>query len=62
MTPTISLTHAQALVLFALVISATFAMLSRQGFKARAVYALRAFLTFLLVAVGLAWLMLLLQR
>ena len=51
------LTHFQALVFFALVVSATFAFLSKRGLSERAKYLLWAFLAFLLVAVGIGWLM-----
>jgi len=51
------LTHFQALVFFALVVSATFAFLSKRGMAARGRYFLWAFLAFLLVAVGIGWLM-----
>jgi hypothetical protein len=51
------LNHFQALSFFALVVSLTFAYLSKRGLKARAQYALWAFLAFLLVAIGIGWLM-----
>jgi cytochrome bd-type quinol oxidase subunit 2 len=52
-----SLTHFQALLLFALVVSLTFAFLSKQGVAERAKYLVWAFLAFLLVAIGIGWLM-----
>ena len=52
-----SLTHFGALVFFALVVSITFAFLSKRGAAERAKYTLWAFLAFLLVAIGVGWLM-----
>jgi hypothetical protein len=52
-----SLTHFQALVFFALIVSVTFGFLSKQGALERAKYILWAFLAFLLVAAGIGWLM-----
>jgi cytochrome bd-type quinol oxidase subunit 2 len=51
------LTHFQALTFFALVVSAVFAFLSKRGARERAKYFAWAFLLFLLVAVGIGWLM-----
>lgn len=51
------LTHFQALLLFALVISVAFAFLSKQSPRDRLKYAIGSFLAFLLVALGIAWLM-----
>jgi hypothetical protein len=51
------LTHFGALVFFALVVSLTFAFLSKSGAIERAKYTLWAFLAFLLVAIGIGWLM-----
>jgi cytochrome bd-type quinol oxidase subunit 2 len=51
------LTHFQALALFALVVSATFAFLSKRGTTERAKYFAWAFLAFLLVAIGIGWVM-----
>jgi cytochrome bd-type quinol oxidase subunit 2 len=51
------LTHFQALAFFALVVSVTFAFLSKRGTPERVKYFLWAFLAFLLVAVGIGWLM-----
>jgi hypothetical protein len=51
------LTHFGALVFFALVVSITFAFLSKRDVMERLKYTLWAFLAFLLVAVGIGWLM-----
>jgi cytochrome bd-type quinol oxidase subunit 2 len=51
------LTHFQALAFFALVVSVTFTFLSKRGMPERVKYFLWAFLAFLLVAVGIGWLM-----
>ncbi len=51
------LTHFGALVFFALTVSVTFAFLSKRGTVERLQYALWALLAFLLVAVGIGWLM-----
>jgi hypothetical protein len=53
-----TLNHFQALAFFALTVSVTFAFLSKQGALDRAKYVAWAFLAFLLVAVGIGWLML----
>jgi len=42
---------------FALVVSLTFAFLSKYGIAERLKYAAWAFLAFLLVAIGIGWLM-----
>ena len=52
-----SLTHFAALVFFALLVSVTFAFLSKRGIAERLKYTLWAFLAFLLVAIGIGWLM-----
>ena len=52
-----NLNHFQALTLFALVVSLTFAFLSKRTVSERAKYTLWAFLAFLIVAVGIGWLM-----
>jgi hypothetical protein len=52
-----SLTHFGAMVFFALVVSVTFAFLSRRGLAERMKYTVWAFLAFLLVAIGIGWLM-----
>ena len=51
------LTHFKALLFFALVVSVTFAFLSKRGASERVEYVLWAFLAFLLVAIGIGWLM-----
>ena len=51
------LTHFQALAFFALVVSATFAFLSKRGAMERAKYFAWALLAFLLVAIGIGWVM-----
>jgi len=51
------LTHFQALMFFALTVSVTFAFLSKRGAIERVKYIAWAFLAFLLVAVGIGWLM-----
>jgi hypothetical protein len=52
-----SLTHFGALLFFALVVSLTFAFLTKRGAPERMKYALWSFLAFLLVAIGIGWLM-----
>ena len=52
-----SLTHFGALLFFAVVVSITFAFLSKRSTVERLQYTLWAFLAFLLVAVGIGWLM-----
>jgi len=52
-----NLTHFGALLFFALVVSLTFAFLSKRGVADRVKYTLWAFLAFLLVAIGIGWLM-----
>jgi hypothetical protein len=42
---------------FAVVVSITFAFLSKRGLTERVKYSLWAFLAFLLVAIGIGWLM-----
>jgi hypothetical protein len=51
------LTHFQTLMLFALAVSLAFAFLSKQSTGERIRYAIWAFLGFLVVAVGIGWLM-----
>jgi hypothetical protein len=51
------LTHFQALGFFALVVSITFAFLSKREPIERAKYFAWAFLWFLLVGIGIGWLM-----
>jgi len=50
-------THFGALLFFAAVVSVAFAFLSKRGLADRAKYAFWAFLAFLLVAIGIGWLM-----
>jgi hypothetical protein len=52
-----SLTHFQAMVFFALTVSVTFAFLSKQSTAERVKYFLWAFVAFLMVAIGIGWLM-----
>jgi hypothetical protein len=51
------LNHFQTMLFFALVVSVIFAFLSKNSTTERAVYALWAFLAFLVVAIGIGWLM-----
>jgi len=51
------LNHFQAMVIFALAISLAFAFLSKNRIDERVRYALWAFLAFLVVAIGIGWLM-----
>jgi len=50
-------THFEALVFFAAVVSITFAFLSKRTNMERLKYTFLAFLAFLLVAIGIGWLM-----
>lgn len=52
-----SLTHFGAMVFFALVVSITFAFLSKRTTGERLQYSLWAFLAFLVIAIGIGWLM-----
>jgi hypothetical protein len=52
-----SLTHFGALLFFAVVVSVSFAFLSKRSIAERLKYSLWAFLAFVLVAVGIGWLM-----
>ena len=52
-----TLAHFQAMVLFALAVSLVFAFLSKPTMSERVRYALWSFLAFLVVAVGIGWLM-----
>jgi cytochrome bd-type quinol oxidase subunit 2 len=52
-----NLTHFEALAFFAIVVSVTFAFLSKSGTSERVKYFVWAFLAFLLVAIGIGWLM-----
>jgi multidrug transporter EmrE-like cation transporter len=49
--------HFQALLLFAVAVSAAFALLSKQTRSEQIRYAVWAFLGFLVVAIGVGWLM-----
>ena len=51
------LNHFQAMLIFALAISLAFAFLSKNRTDERVRYALWAFLAFLVVAIGIGWLM-----
>ena len=52
-----NLTHFQAMLLFALIISVAFAVLTKRRLGDRAKYVLWAFLAFVLIAVSIGWLM-----
>jgi cytochrome bd-type quinol oxidase subunit 2 len=51
------LSHFQAMVIFALLVSVAFAFLSRRGSYQRARYILWSFILFLLIGVGIGWAM-----
>ena len=51
------LNHFQTMVIFALTVSLAFAFLSKSSMSERARYAVWAFLAFLVVALGIGWLM-----
>jgi len=51
------LNHFQAMLIFALAISLAFAFLSKNSMSERLRYAVWAFLAFLVVAIGIGWLM-----
>jgi cytochrome bd-type quinol oxidase subunit 2 len=51
------LSHFQAMVIFALVISIAFGFLSRRGPYKRGRYILWSFILFLLIGVGIGWAM-----
>ena len=51
------LNHFQAMVIFALTVSVAFAFLSKNKMSERIRYAIWAFLAFLVVAIGIGWLM-----
>jgi TctA family transporter len=55
--PEFKLSHLQAMVLFALVVSVAFGFLSRRTAYLRARYIVWALLVFLLAGVGIGWLM-----
>ncbi len=52
-----NLTHFGALLFFALLVSLTFAFLTKRDLVERAKYTAWAFLAFLLIAIGIGWLM-----
>ena len=51
------LNHFQTMLLFALAVSLAFALLSKNTMSERVRYTVWAFLAFLVVAVGIGWLM-----
>ena len=51
------LSHFPAMLLFALVISVSFAFLSKHSARERLIYAALSFLAFLVVALAIAWIM-----
>jgi heme A synthase len=51
------LNHFQTMVVFALAVSLAFAFLSKQTMNERVRYLVWAFLAFLVVAIGIGWLM-----
>lgn len=51
------LSHFQTMVLYALAVSLAFAFLSKERLSARLKYFVWAFLAFLVVAIGIGWLM-----
>ena len=54
--------HFQAMALFALTVSAAFALLSKHTTREQVAYLISAFLGFLAVAIGIGWLMYPLSR
>ena len=54
--------HFQAMLIFALAVSLAFAFLSKSRMDERIRYAVWAFLAFLVVAIGIGWLMYPLSR
>ena len=56
--PRLDLTHFQAFLLFAVVISVAFGFLGRRRPKDRVKYILWSFFLFLLVGIGIGWAML----
>lgn len=52
-----NLDHFQAMLLFAFVVSLIFAFLTKRKLGERVKYAIWSFLAFLLVALGIGWLM-----
>jgi hypothetical protein len=59
---TLTLTHFQALLLFALVVSLAFAFLSRRTARDRLRYTFWSLIVFLAAAIGIGWLMFFFQR
>jgi hypothetical protein len=59
---TLTLTHFQALLLFALLVSLAFAFLSKRTLRDRLRYTLWSLLVFLAAAIGIGWLMFFFQR
>ena len=55
--PELKLSHLQAMVLFALVISVAFGFLSRRSAYQRARYIVWSLVLFLLAGIGIGWLM-----
>ena len=55
--PPLELTHFQAFLLFAVVISVTFGFLGRRRLKDRVKYILWSLFLFLLVGIGVGWAM-----
>jgi cytochrome bd-type quinol oxidase subunit 2 len=55
--PEIRLSHLQAMVIFALVVSVAFGFLSRRSSFERAKYILWSLFLFLLIGVGIGWAM-----
>jgi len=55
--PTVHVSHFQAMLLFALIVSAAFGVLGRRRLQDRLKYAAWSFLLFLLVAVAIGWAM-----
>jgi uncharacterized membrane protein len=51
------LNHFQTMVIFALAVSLAFAFLSKNNLNERLRYAVWAFLAFMVVAIGIGWLM-----
>ncbi len=51
------LNHFQAMLVFGFVVSVAFAFLTKRGLSDRAKYVLWSFLAFLLVAIGIGWVM-----
>lgn len=51
------MTHFQAILFFAVVISVAFAFMTKRGRRERLLYALWSFLGFVLIAVAIGWLL-----